>query len=599
MTTIFFITNAGKAVASRIEAALTDAETVRFDAELVRQQWQPGNKLVFIMAAGIVIRTIAPFIIDKKTDPAVVVLDENGQHVISLLSGHLGGANSLTQNIALLLDAVPVITTASDVAGLPALDLWARDNNLFIDNPDALSSAMIRLLNNRSLRIFADCDLRLPAVFERTTEQDSADVIVSVSDDIGNAGTAELPLMLRPKVLTVGIGCNSGAPEREIENSVRATLRIANIAFGSIRNVATIDLKAQEPGLVSFCRNHNFPLVTFPAARLNTVPNIGRSEAVFKATGAYAVAEPAAILASGVDWLLVDKHKYQNVTVAVARQEGFRSPGMLSIVGTGPGRAEHLTPAARTALREADTIVGYDTYIDMIRPLIADKEVLTTGMTGEVERCRAAIDLARKGKRVAVVSGGDPGIYAMAGLVFELLSADERKNGAPEEARPVSSPSSASSLPDFSSSGFSVSVVPGISALNAAAAVLGAPLMHDFCAISLSDRLTPWDVIERRLVAAAAADFVIVLYNPKSRSRTEHIEAAVALISRMQPATTPVGIVKAALRDGQQTIIATLGTISFEEIDMQTTVIIGNSKTFVWHGRMITPRGYEDKYDLA
>lgn len=599
MTTIFFITNAGKAVAARIEAALTDASAARFDPELVRQQWQPGNKLVFIMAAGIVIRTIAPLIADKKTDPAVVVLDESGQHVISLLSGHLGGANSLAQNIAHLLDAVPVITTASDVAGLPALDIWARNNNLFIENPDALSSAMIRLLNNRSLRIFSDCDVSLPAVFERTTEQDSADVIISVSDDVGDAVAAELPLMLRPRVLTVGIGCNRGAPEREIEASIRATLRIANIAFGSIRNIATIDLKEEEPGLVSFCRNHNFPLVTFPAARLNMVPNVGRSETVFKATGAYAVAEPAAMLASGVDWLLVDKYKYQNVTVSVARQEVFRTPGMLSIVGIGPGRAEHLTPAARMALREADTVVGYDTYIEMIRPLIADKDVLTTGMTGEVERCRAAIDSARKGRRVAVVSGGDPGIYAMAGLVFELLSADEREKETTEGTGSAASSSSGFSLPSVPFSGISVSVVPGVSALNAAASVLGAPLMHDFCAISLSDRLTPWDVIERRLIAAAAADFVIVLYNPKSRGRTEHIEAAIALISQVQIPSTPVGIVKAALRDGQQAIIATLGTVPFGEIDMQSTVIIGNSKTFVCNGRMITPRGYEDKYDLA
>ncbi len=595
MTTIFFITNAGKALAARIEAALSEARTVRFDSGLVRQQWNPGNELVFIMAAGIVIRTIAPLLTDKTTDPAVVVMDEAGKHVVSLLSGHLGGGNSLARNIATALDAEPVITTASDVAGLPALDLWARNNNLRLENPGTLPAAMIQLLNTRTLRVFSDCDIPMPAAFEQTTDMHHADVIVSASEDIRSPQSATLPVIMRPGVLTVGIGCNSGTTEGEIEASVRATLRIANIAFGSIRNIATIDLKAQEPGLVSFCTKHHFALVAFSATELNKVPNVGRSETVFRATGAYAVAEPAALLASGVDWLLIDKHKYQKVTVAVARQDIVQAAGTLAIVGIGPGLPEHLTPAARKALRDADTIVGYDTYIDMIRPLVADKEVLTTGMTGEVDRCRAAINLAMKGRRVAVVSGGDPGIYAMAGLVFELISSEARKSERPEGTGTVTS---ASALPRSRLSELSVWVVPGISALNAAASVLGAPLMHDFCAISLSDRLTPWDVIQRRLEAAAAADFVIALYNPKSRGRTQHIETAITLIARHRAQSTPVGIVKAALRDGQQARIATLATVPLDEIDMQTTVIIGNSKTFVWNGRLVTPRGYGEKYEL-
>ncbi len=594
MTTIFFITNAGHSLAVRVAAALSEARTARFDAGLVRQQWQSGNKLVFIMAAGIVIRTVAPLLADKRRDPAVVVIDEAGKHVVSLLGGHLGGANALACEIAEMLDILPVITTASDVACLPALDLWAKNNGLFIENPDSLSAVMIQLLNTRTVRVFSDCDIPMPAVFERTADMRRADVIVSASDDISIAPETR-PVVMRPRILTIGVGCNSGTPEHEIEEAVRATLRNANVAFGSISCIATIDLKAQEPGLVSFCTKHHFPLVTFPAAELNKVPDVGRSETVFRATGAYAVAEPAALLSSGDERLLIDKHKYQNVTVAVARQDIALAAGMLAIVGIGPGLPEHLTPAARKALREADTIVGYDTYIDMVRPLVADKEVLTTGMTGEVERCRGAIHLALKGKRVAVVSGGDPGIYAMAGLVFELLRLEDQKFESPEGAGTVTS---SSALPRFRPSDLSVSVVPGISALNAASSVLGAPLMHDFCAISLSDRLTPWEVIERRLLAASDADFVIVLYNPKSRGRAEHIETAIALIARNRAPTTPVGIVKAALREGQQARIVTLDALPFDEIDMQTTVIIGSSKTFVWKGRMITPRGYREKYAL-
>jgi precorrin-3B C17-methyltransferase len=196
-------------------------------------------------------------------------------------------------------------------------------------------------------------------------------------------------------------------------------------------------------------------------------------------------------------------------------------------------------------------------------------------MTQEIDRCRKAVELALSGKRVSVVSGGDPGIYAMAGLVFEILRAEEQKL--------------ASALP--------VEIIPGISALNAAAALLGAPLMHDFVSISLSDRLTPWDIIEKRLNAAAMADFVIVIYNPKSKGRVEHFSRAVEIIRRYRKSETPVGIVKAAMRASERVAIATLEEVLCDEIDMQTTVIIGNSGTFVWNGRMITPRGYDKKFE--
>jgi precorrin-3B C17-methyltransferase len=194
-------------------------------------------------------------------------------------------------------------------------------------------------------------------------------------------------------------------------------------------------------------------------------------------------------------------------------------------------------------------------------------------MTQEVDRCRKAVELALSGKTVSVISGGDPGIYAMAGLVFELLK--EQDSGTP--------------LPY-------VEVIPGISALNACAARLGAPLMHDFASISLSDRLTPWDLIEKRLDAAAMADFVIILYNPKSKGRAGHIARAREIVMKHRPPETPVGIVKGAMREDEKIVLADLGTMVGHEIDMQTTVIIGNSKTFFWNNLMITPRGYENKF---
>ncbi|MBZ0158247.1 MAG: precorrin-3B C(17)-methyltransferase [Alphaproteobacteria bacterium] len=260
----------------------------------------------------------------------------------------------------------------------------------------------------------------------------------------------------------------------------------------------------------------------------------------------------------------------------------------LYIVGTGPGSTEHITPYAQDIIRKSDVIVGYGTYLDLIPELIKDKEVFSTGMTKETDRCRKAVELALAGKTVTVISGGDPGIYAMAGLVFEML-----RTSPPVSPCAACSPENGTggkkdSLPH-------VEVIPGISALNACASRLGAPLMHDFACISLSDRLTPWDTIEKRLAAAAAADFVVVLYNPKSMGRQEHISTARSILLKHRSTETPVGLVKAAMRPEERVVLTNLRDMLNHEIDMQTTVIIGNSTTFTWEGWMITPRGYEKK----
>lgn len=250
----------------------------------------------------------------------------------------------------------------------------------------------------------------------------------------------------------------------------------------------------------------------------------------------------------------------------------------LYIIGTGPGSTAHLTEAARQAIANSTAIIGYDVYVEMIKPLLGGKEIVSTGMMREVERCQVAIDRARKGEAVSLVSGGDSGIYGMAGLVFELLemeTADEA--GTPQ--------------PD-------VQVIPGISAVQAAASVLGAPLMHDFSVISLSDLLTPWNLIKSRIEAAARADFVMAFYNPRSKTRVTHIEDARRIILRSRPAETPVGIVQNACREDQSVTVTTLGEMLEHEINMFTIVIIGNASTFVDRkGRMITPRGYAKKFD--
>ncbi|WP_267927596.1 precorrin-3B C(17)-methyltransferase [Desulfolithobacter dissulfuricans] len=248
--------------------------------------------------------------------------------------------------------------------------------------------------------------------------------------------------------------------------------------------------------------------------------------------------------------------------------------GLLSVVGTGPGARDLVTPRARKVLEEADVIVGYRTYLDLVRDFFrADQEIVSSQMMQEIDRCRRALEIGDSGRRVALVCGGDPGIYAMAGLVFEL--AREMKSRC------------------------RIDIIPGIAALNSCAAILGAPLMHDFAAISLSDLMTPWEVIERRLEAAAAADFVVVLYNPKSKKRTTQIVRAREILLGHRSPETPVGIVTGATREHETVQLTTLAGMLDCDITMQSTVIIGNSTTYTWQEKMITPRGYRDKYGLA
>jgi precorrin-3B C17-methyltransferase len=251
------------------------------------------------------------------------------------------------------------------------------------------------------------------------------------------------------------------------------------------------------------------------------------------------------------------------------------------VVSLGPGFPEYIIPEAQAALAAAQVVVGYQTYIDLVRPLLTHQEVVATGMKAEVKRCQLALDRARAGQRVALVSSGDAGIYGMAGLVLEMCAARDLKVAPPETDGDVD---------------LHLEVIPGVPALAAGAALLGAPLMHDFVAISLSDLLTPWETIQKRLELAAQGDFVIVLYNPKSKKRDWQLAAVRDLLLRHQNPGTPVGIVSRAMRPGQTTTVTTLEDLLAHPVDMQTIVVVGNSQTYTYGPYMITPRGYLAKY---
>ncbi len=588
---IFYITDSGLKLSRKLNEFYPDAQVLKFEQKAIPGLWKKSASLIFIMASGIVVRTIAPLIKNKKTDPAVVVLDEKGKFAVSFLSGHIGGANNITKQIADFLGGEAVITTASDVNNMPSIDLWAMENNLVIENWEAVPEISARFLNKGELKVYSEVEMKMPEGFLREDKLNSVEVLITNKQfQISNLKSQ---IFLRPLNLIIGIGCNSGTAADEIEDAVKGVLSKNRLSFLSVQSIATIDKKGAEPGLLSFAGKYNLKINTFTPDELNSVSNVEKSEAAFKATGANAVAEPAAMLASGADKLLVRKQKIGNVTVSVAEQRAKikeQRQGKLYIVGTGPGTIEHITPYAQSVIKESDVIVGYGTYLDLIKELTRGKEVISTGMTKEIDRCQKAVELAMSGRTVSVISGGDPGIYAMAGLVFELLRAEEQKSGRAKVKT--------SELPSFRASGLSVEVIPGISALNACAARLGAPLMHDFAAISLSDRLTPWKLIEERLESAAKTDFVIVLYNPKSMGRPEHINKAREIILKHRLPETPVGIVRAAMRENESIVVTNLRDMLNYDIDMQTTVVIGNSKTFRWDNWMITPRGYEKKFKI-
>ncbi|MGL5077600.1 MAG: precorrin-3B C(17)-methyltransferase, partial [Waterburya sp.] len=358
--------------------------------------------------------------------------------------------------------------------------------------------------------------------------------------------------------------------------AIDETCKTYHLATQAIAGIASINLKADEPGIVELCQRRNLILKTFDAEQLNqiTVPN--PSEVVQQEVGTPSVAEAAAILAGG--HLIVAKQIFKSktqsgaVTVAIAQAEVeyIGRTGKLYLVGTGPGDLEQITPAAKTAITEADVVIGYSLYTDLIKSLQRPGQILESSpITQEQQRAKRAIELAQWGLTVAVISSGDCGIYGMAGLVLEELQATGWNGKTPQ-----------------------VQVFPGISALQSAASRVGAPLMHDFCAISLSDLLTPWEVIQKRLTAAASGDFITALYNPRSQQRTEQIITAQAIFAQHRSPDTPVAIVQRAYRDDEQVTLTSLGKMLDYPIDMLTTVIIGNTTTRNYADWMITPRGY-------
>lgn len=594
-------------------------------AQALPERFHAGDTLICITAAGIVFRLLAPHIGSKHNDPAVIVLDEEGRYVIPLLGGHAAGANQMARQIADFLGGQAAVTTASDVQGLIAPDEVAHLLDARVADSLDIRKVTAQLVDGKRVCIEASDDPKIDGYTWVSPGESLAGygARLLVSHKLANSGTQYLfpetdlgneycapgfsipTAQLIPRVVTAGVGCKRGVSAAEIVDAVEKTCTAAGIDARAVAVLASIHLKEDEPGLAEAAQQLGAGLVFYSAGQLAVLDRPG-SSFVLEKTGTPAVSEPAALLAAGEGAeLAAPKTVHGRVTVALAvpadqgkilgfaqddkkvfhderndcaaplslsfrRSEATEEsafpaiPGCVFVVGTGAGTADLLTGEAARAISAADVVVGYRTYIEQLRPIFPEKEYRAGSMGKEIDRCQEALDLAGAGKKVAMVSSGDPGVYGMAGPLLSLA------NGIP------------------------VHIIPGVTSAQIAAALLGAPLMNDYVTLSLSDLLTPRDEVIRRTVTAAASDLAVCIYNPTSRKRRPLFEEACALFLKHRPPDTPVGWVRDAGGPEEEARVINLDQLDKQETDMRTIIIVGNSRTEVKGGKMITARGYRE-----
>lgn len=527
--------------------------------EAVRRAWGECSALLLVMATGAAVRLTAPLLADKRRDPGVVCVDDGARFAVVLSGGHGGGANDLAAAVSQTFGCTPVVTTASESLGVPALDALGADLGFRVDPASDVAAVGSALVSDERVTVVSDVRWPLPPLPSNVVRSRVPLAPCLLITDRLCAALPRPAVVYRPASLVVGVGCSRGVTASEILALVDKTLDDAGLSVASVARVATIEDKRTETGLIEAVGRRGWSLEFHTAARLSRIEVPHPSEAARRAVGTPSVAEAAA-LADAAE-LVVSKRKSRMVTVAVGR---MRPRGRLHLVGIGPGDVGLVPPMAREALARSEVVIGLRRYLDAVRCLLRPGTRIEESVIGdEMGRARGAVAEARAGAAVALVSGGDAGIYAMASPALCLDPGD-----------------------------IDVVCVPGICAALAAASLLGAPLGHDHCSISLSNRLTPWELIRQRVHAAARADFVVVFYNPRSSGRGWQLEEARRLLLEHRASGTPVGVVTDAFRPGQRVAITTLGELDVGVVGMTTTVVVGSSQTRMACGRMVTPRGY-------
>jgi len=527
--------------------------------------WGECDLIVSHLALGATTRLIAPLLESKKTDPGVVVVDEAGRFAIPLVGGHVGGANELSRTISAALGGTTVVSTATDSLGVPALDQlgWAYEGDV--------AGVTGSIIAGRPVQVVREHPWPLPPLPKNVCEEASDPAArIIVSDRTADAASAaaggtDLPtVVLHPRSLVVGMGCNKGTDVDHLRSLLDDTLAEAGLAPGSVTILTSHEVKAGELGMIKLAHERGLEYLTHSAEELAAQQVPTPSDVVAREVGTPSVSE-ASVLAQGAE-LVVTKHKTPEATIAIGR---VPARGHLSVVGLGPGSRDLLTPRALQRIQDATFIAGYAPYVKQIRDVVRPgATILATKMGTEEERTAAAIEAAREGRNVAFVCGGDPAIYAMASPTLEM-----------------------------GTDGIDVEIVPGVTAELAISGILGAPLGHDHATISLSDLHTDWDLILKRVRAAAEGDLVTTFYNPRSRTRTHQLPDALAIMAEHRPPSTPVAVVSHAERRQQQIIMSTLAEFQPEWVGMTSMVVVGSSTSkYVTSGDnrklFVTPRDY-------
>ncbi len=594
---IILLGPSGQETALRIKSLLNGAEihgleTRVPEADIVFNKtsdhlaslYREGRPIIGVCASGILLRALGPHLTDKREEPPVIAMAEDGSVVVPLLGGH-HGANEVAREIAGMFGVAAAITTAGDIRFGVALD--APPAGFALANPEHSKDVMAALLAGAHVRVTGDApwleEAKLPF-----SPDGEVELLATYNREKGSSTR----LVYHTECLALGVGCERDCEADELIELVENTLNAHNLAPEAIALVASLGLKADETAINALANHLGVPARFFTAEELNQqTPRLRNpSDVVLQEVGCPGVSEGAALACVSTDGkLIVEKNKSSRATCAIAQGTSpidvfsvGRARGHLFVVGIGPGGEAWRSAEAVSLLRAATDWVGYGLYLDLVSDLSEETREHRFELGEEEVRARHALELAGEGRDVALVCSGDAGIYAMASLVFELL--DTGSSGA--------------ALSDAASR-VDITVVPGISALQAAAAKAGAPLGHDFCAISLSDLLTPWEAIEKRIHAAAEGDFVVAFYNPKSRRRTDQLGQAISILSTNRPDDTPVIIAASLGRPEEHITTTSLGTFDPEQVDMLSIVIVGSSATRciakIRPARIYTPRGYEAK----
>ncbi len=547
--------------------------------EILLKKWPEIDLIIFIGSIAASIRIINSFLTSKDQDPGVIVIDNKCSKIVPLIGLHQSNTQNIACQIANLFGGEIIETNNSNDQSFLNLDAfgnqwgWKRSGNIKDWSKLVIQQAkneeiFCKQLSGNSLWKTSESGEIINQINETETEKPDSTFHVSIFENNERNW--------HPPVLWIGIGCERNTSKELIANSLNNFLESGNLSLQSIAGFATIDLKKDEKGILELSEEKKLPIKFFSKEDLSSIIVPNPSNVVQKEIGTPSVAEASCLLAAGEESkLLEEKRIFKNqsgaVTIAIAESKNQYNPtnGEIHIIGSGPGDISFLTNDAKKALSRCTIWIGYKMYLDLIKPLKRNDQVLIESkLTKEKERCSKAIKLAEEGIKVALISSGESGFYGMAGLLLELLQKIKK------EYRP------------------SFAIHPGISSVQLAAAISGAPLMNDFCSISLSDKLTPWSSIKKRIEGALLGDFVIALFNPQSIERNWQLKSVIDICLQTRNGNTPVLVARQVGRENQSKKFFTLNTIPFKEIDMLSIIIIGNSQTTLIDEIFLTPRGY-------